>query len=86
MGTKNVQRTSMTKIARVHGMGQAATSTINMTGTWCNRNRHQYLDAMLKEVQYNSMQNFNLFSITKAMLQGCFLMGDSKKGSVALEK
>ena len=68
MSTKNVQWESTTKMVGVHGGSQATTSAINVTGTMCDRNGHEYMKAKLKDVWYNPMINFNLFIIAKAML------------------
>ena len=77
-GFKNIWQPSLTQTLGIHGEGSQSESVIDIRGMWCDCK--EYLDITLNDVQYNPTQNFNLFSLTKAMQNDWKLTGDKNYG------
>ena len=80
-GGSNIYKGSGAGNVGVDGEAMTISSVMDFVGTWCNKFGKEQLKSSLKDVQYNPKSNFNLFSIRKAIKEGCKLSGD-KKGLV----
>ena len=77
-GGSNIHEGSGTGTIGVHGEAMAASSIMEIAGTWCNKFGKDQLKDTLKDIQYNPKLNFNLFSIAKAIKEDWKLSGNQE--------
>ena len=59
-----------------HGDAVQPSGLMDVPGVWCDKFGNEYQPATIKDVLHAPNQNFNMFSISKALMSGWMLSGD----------